>query len=277
MIPLDLSQQRLHNWRQTPETRLLDAQMAATFIEHVGITTLFPASPEIPNLFSAYVGHPETKPDSGWSTPSGDVYTWRWILGQQAAAFYTALIRRRPTWVSWALLPAVLRVRGELQPLDKLYEAGRLSREAYRIAQVLEETGSALKTGELRQMAGFPLGKPQRAAYLKAIAELEDLLLVAKVFFPDEEEMRHALVSTQYSRERAIAARMTREDALQQLLLVYLPHAVYAKPDLLAKHLGIPKEEVVEVFDHLVKADTVVPISATEGFPSYYVWKKSRA
>lgn len=274
MIPLDLSQQRLHHWRQTPDTRLLNAQMAAPFIEHVGIATLFPASPEIPNLFSAYVGHPQTQPDSGWSTPSGDVYSWRWTLGQQATAFYTSLVRRRPTWVSWALLPAVLHMRGELQSPSELYETGKLSRDAYHIIQVLQENEDVLRTGELRQQAGFPIGKPQRAAYLKAIAELEDLLLIAKVFSPDDQEMRHALVSRQYSRERAMAAQMTREDALRQLLLVYLPSAVYVKPDLFAKHLGLPKEEVMSVFDHLVATDCLIPISSSGSVPPVYVWKE---
>src|SRR5437763_13478226 len=59
MVDLLAMQQRLHHWCQTPETRLPDDSMAPAFIERVGVATLYPASPEFPNLFSAYVGDPD--------------------------------------------------------------------------------------------------------------------------------------------------------------------------------------------------------------------------
>jgi hypothetical protein len=37
---------------------------------------------------------------------------------------------------------------------------------------------------------------------------------------------------------------MSREDALLQFLRAYLPHAVYAVPLPLSRHLGIPLAEV---------------------------------
>jgi hypothetical protein len=246
--------------------------MAPTFIERVGIATLYPTSPEIPNLFSAYVGDPEIKPDSGWSTPSGTVYTWRWTLGRKEVAFYSALIRRRPTWVSWSLFPAVLRLWGATQPVSELYEDGKLSRDAYRIAQVLGESEHPLSTGELRRAADFPTGKPQRAAYLKAIAELEDLLLVEKVFSPDDEEMRHALVCTRYPHLVTDAEQMTRQVAMEQLLLKYLPQAVYVKPALLAKHLRLSSEEVLATLTHLEKTNTVTT-KESEKSSVIYTWK----
>ncbi len=66
---------------------------------------------------------------------------------------------------------------------------------------------------------------------------------------------------------------MTREAALRQLLLAYLPHAVYAKPDLLAKHLSVPKEELLAVFDHLVATDNLTPVVSAENPSLYYIWK----
>ena len=84
-------QQRLQNWCQTPVTRLPGDHMAPAFIERVGVATLYPASPEIPNLFWAYVGDPNARTDSGWDTPSGEVYSWRWKVGRKSAAFYTTL------------------------------------------------------------------------------------------------------------------------------------------------------------------------------------------
>ena len=144
MVDFLAVQQRLYNWCQTSETRLSGESMASAFIERVGVATLYPASPEFPNLFSAYVGDPHTKTDSGWETPSGEVYGWRWTLGRSSAAFYTTLIRRRPTWIRWSLLPAILRLCGVLRPPEELYEAGHLSIEAYRIVQTLEAAMGAL-------------------------------------------------------------------------------------------------------------------------------------
>ncbi|MGH2458444.1 MAG: AlkZ-related protein [Chloroflexota bacterium] len=237
---------RLENWCQTPETRTADAAAAAHLIDRVGVATLYPVSSEIPNLFHAYVGDPEAKTDSKWDSPSGHVYTWRWELGKREVAFYAAIVRKKPTWVSWQLLPAVLRLLGEFRNPSELYEAGALSAGAYRIARALEETDHALSTGELREAAGFPTGKEQRAAYLKAIAELESRLLIAKVFSPagDDRDPRHALVRRRYPEHVASAGKLSREAALDQLLSIYLAAAVDVAPDRLAKDLGIPASEL---------------------------------
>ncbi len=142
MVDQQIVQQRRKNWCQTPETHLSGVTQAPAFIERVGIATLYPVSPEIPNLFSAYLGDPDAKTDSGWDTPSGEVYTWRWTLGRSSAAFYTALIRRRPTWIRWSLFPAMLRLRDALHPPEELYVLGQLSSEAYRLAQALSRIRS---------------------------------------------------------------------------------------------------------------------------------------
>ena len=61
----DVHYRRLVNWGQTPETRLPDPDAAAAFVDRVGLATLFPASPEIPNLFHAHVGDPNATTESG--------------------------------------------------------------------------------------------------------------------------------------------------------------------------------------------------------------------
>src|SRR5947209_6667615 len=94
---------RLARWRQTPETRIANPDEARRLIDQVGVATLYPASPEFPNLFHAFMGDPDAKTDSGHDSPSGQVYAWRWALGRQGTAFYSVLVRGRPTWVSWAL------------------------------------------------------------------------------------------------------------------------------------------------------------------------------
>ncbi len=222
------------------------------------------------------MGDPEARTDSGHDTPSGEVYGWRWALGKRDAAFYTALVRGRPTWVSWPLLPAVIRLRGELRPPEELYAAGELSADALRIARALQGTGGALSTGALREAAGFPTGKPQRAAYLKAVAELDTRLLLAKVFSPDEDDldMGHALVAARHPEQVAAAGRLSREAALERVLRAYLPAAVYAVPAPLARGLKLPERELRAALDCLAEAGaaTTAPIPGQKGM--CYFWQE---
>lgn len=98
-----------------------------------------------------------------------------------------------------------------------------MSEGARRIAAALASAGGVLSTGELRRAADFPTGKAERAAYLRAVAELDGRLLLAKVFSPDDLDMRHALVRARYPEAVARAARLTRDEALDRFLAAYLP------------------------------------------------------
>lgn len=250
----ELQARRAARWCQTPETRIAGPDAAAQLIERVGIATLFPASPELPNLYHAYVGNAEARPESAWDSPAGEVYTWRWTLGQRGAAFYTAIVRGRPTLVSWALLPAVLRLLGERRTPDELLDAGVISDGAHRVAMALADVGGALGTGDLRRIAGFPTGKAERAAYLKAVAELDTRLMLAKVFAEGDTDMRHALVAARYPAYVAAAQRLSDEQAVDQLLAAYLPSAAYCAPAVLSRHLGAREPELRAGLERLASA-----------------------
>src|SRR5215469_14966419 len=215
-----LQARRREHWGQTPETHTPTPEAATALIQRVGIATLFPVSSELPNLFHAFVGNDTEQPTSDWDSSSGHVYAWRWELGRQNAAFYTAIARGRPTLVSWTLLAAVLRLRGDTRTPDELYDTGVLSADAYRIAQALDEASDPLPTGELRKRAGFPTGKAQRAAYLRGVAELESRLLLAKVFLPGGvgEDMHHALVSARFKDYAMAADLLNAEEAYDRFL-----------------------------------------------------------
>jgi hypothetical protein len=276
-VPSDesLTAQRLHHWRQTPDTRIPDPAAAATLIEQVGIATLYPVSSEVPNLFHAYLGDPEAKTDSAWDTPSGQVYAWRWDLGRMEAGFYTAIVRGRPTFVSWELLPAVLRLRGELRTSDELYDIGALSDNAYRIIQALEQSEGVLGTGELRKAANFPTGKEHRAAYLKAVEELDTRLILAKVFSPDDTDMRHTLVASRYHRYLQAAEALSDDEALDRFLLAYAPHAVYVVPGVLAKHLKLSEDSLRAALHRLVSHNLMKLETMSGQKGDVYVWNGS--
>ncbi len=277
LIDIDetLLQQRLANWSQSPETKLTGADDAPALIERLGVVTHYPTSPELPNLYHAFMGDPEAAVDSGHDSPSGHVYTWRWTLGGQEVAFYGTIVRNRPTWVRWNLLPAVLRLRGELRSAAELYRAGELSNGALRIAEALEGAEGALSTGELRQEAGFPTGKENRKDYLKSLDELDSRLIVAKVFSAGSTDMSHALVSLRYPDARAASETLTRETALDELLNAYLPQAVYVVPTPLAKHLGLAEPEVRVALERLAAQGRLIAATLPGTKGVCYVWQAS--
>jgi hypothetical protein len=249
-----LIQRRLVTWRQTPATRIAGDDEAPALIDQLGIITLYPASTEIPNLYHAYMGDPTAKTEATWDSPSGIVYSWRWTLGRKEAGFYAMLARKRPTFVSWRLLPATLRLIADLRMPDELYDLGVISSAAYRITQALEAAGGALTTGELRAAAGFPAGREQRTAYLKAVEELDTRLLLAKFFTPGGDDAHHALLYLRYRDYVDAAERLTREEALDLVLRTYLPNAVYAAPTILARHLRLEDAELRAGLNRLVDA-----------------------
>lgn len=274
--PIDVAQlqpHRLAHWRQTRETRVPDPDAAVRLIDQVGIVTLFPASPEIPNLYHAYTGDPNARPEAEWDSPAGEVYGWRWALGRRSAAFYTALVRSRPTWVSWELLPALLRLRGERRTPDELYRVGELSSGAHGIARALADSEGVLSTADLRREAGFPTGKQQRAAYLKAVEELDTRLLLAKVFAAEDEDMRHALVSVRYPEAIAQAEYMSEAEAIARLLAAYLPHAIYAAPAVLAKHLKLAEPRLRTGLDRMVEEGQATKSRLASYKGDCYIWQ----
>lgn len=272
---LELQALRHERWGQTADTRLPDSSAAPALIDRLGIATLFQASPEIPNLYQAYMGSPTAKTEMKWDSPSGEVYGWRWTLGRQGVAFYTTLVCRRSTWVSWSLLPAVLRLCAEMRVPDELYDSGALSADAYRITQALEEAGGTLSTGELRKQANFPTGKSSRAAYLKALEELEIRLLVAKFFQAGQDDTYHTLIATRYQQQLECAQQLSREEALEQLLLTYLPQAVYALPTVLARHLRLPEAELRAGLERLCASRQAEAIRFDEQKGACYLWRES--
>jgi hypothetical protein len=207
-----------------------------------------------------------------WDSPSGIVYGWRWTLGRRAAGFYAVLVRKRPTFVSWQLLPAALRLCADLRMPDELYDLGVISSAAYRLTQALDAAGGALTTSELRAAAGFPAGREQRAAYLKAIEELDTRLLLAKCFTPGDDDARHALLYLRYREYVDAAERLTREEAFDHLLRAYLPNAVSAAPTILARHLRLDDTELRAGLDRLAEAGQAdkSPLPGYTG--ECYVW-----
>lgn len=242
-----LMQRRLAAWSQTPETRLAGWADAPALVERAGIATLFPVSPEVADLYAGFVG-PGVPTEAGHATPTGQVYGWRWELGRREAAFYGTAVRGKPTWVAWDVLPALLRLRGDTRPVEAQAADGLLSADAVRIADGLAANGGVLTTGELRRVAGFETGWDRRAAYLRAIAELDRRMIIGRGFGPPDRpgdhDARQLLVTDRYPDAVAAAADLDPAAAMRTLLGRYLDGAVFIRPVLFARHVGLERSEI---------------------------------
>lgn len=268
--------ERLRWWRQTPALRVPDADGAVGLIEDVGLATVYPASPEVASLFHAHVGDPDANTDSKWDSPAGFVYGWRWALGRRKAAFYGILVRKRPTFVKWSLLPSILRLVGDLRTPDELYDFGVISSDAYRIAQVLEGADAPVSTPELRAAAGFPNGKEQSSAYHKALSELDARLLITNEFMEDAEgNKHHGLMFVRHPEHVQAAERMTVVGAFDTFLRVYLPAAVYVAPRALSRHLRVAEDGLRTALEELCQSGHATAIDVPGAKGSCYVWTNS--
>jgi hypothetical protein len=242
---------RLASWCQDGSSNIPDPVAATDFINRHGLVTLYKASSEVPNLFWGYMGQADVKAQVEWDSDAGHVYTWRWELGHANAAFYGALVAKKPTWISWELLPLVLGFAMERRDPEDMYADGLLSAGAIRLVRAFEGSDGTLSTKELRARAGFPTGKPERAAYLKALEELELMLLVCKTFSPEGEgeDMAHSLVSTVCADAVSRSADLGAEDALHLFLKSYLPRAIYVDVKLFGKHLRLSPPLLAKVLE----------------------------
>ncbi|HWD41735.1 MAG TPA: hypothetical protein VG944_23030 [Fimbriimonas sp.] len=262
---------RLAAWRQDGQRNLPDSASAVQMIDEMGLVTLYGASPEFPSLLLAHVGTPNYIAEASWDSPAGFVYEWRWDLGKTRSAFYSTIVAKKPTWVSWKLLPTVLAAVMNRTPAKELYNSGELSRDAWKVYEALDASDEPLTTKQLRITAGFPTGKENRAAYLKAVEELETYLYLAKVFAPASEadEMSHGLVAKLYPEAWKEAYGTDLHAAVEKLVLNHAEHSAYIDGTIFARHLRL---QAALVNDLLKNHPRLAPI---EGAKNCYALKEN--
>jgi len=249
----ELQEARKRNWRQVPESRIETPEAAIPFLSEAGIVTLYAASPEFPSLYQAHMGDPNPPSFQTWDSPSGYVYTWRWEIGRPHVAFYGVVVAKKPTWVSFDQLPNVLAALTDRRTPQQAYAAGDLSSNALAVAQAFDGTDGVLSTKDLRARAGFEKGKESRAAYLKAVDELDTRLWLGKRFAleGDGDEMLHALVRSHYQEAHASAMAMTPLEGLTGLLAHHLRSAAYLDPKVIGRHLKVAPPLLSAALDQL--------------------------
>lgn len=207
--------------------RLRSAAACARFVDALGFCYAFTAGPgAVPGVFDV-IGTRSV--DRMWA------WAWRWKeeLATRRRVFYGRVLRRKPTFVSRALLPAFYALSGNVgDPDDHLaaYEAGRLSRLARDLYEAIARRGP-LTTWDLRRRF-VPRGD-RGHAFHRALADLQERFLIAKVA---EVEGRgaYAFIWDTFARWMpdavAAAARLTDAEAAAAILRAYLRLAGAAPP-----------------------------------------------
>ena len=79
-------------------------------------------------------------------------------------------------------------------------------------------------------------------------------------------------MSARYREHMEAAERLSRAQALEQVLSAYLPCAVYALPGILARHLRLDEPELRGGLDRLVAAGGATATEFADHKGNAYVW-----
>jgi hypothetical protein len=271
--PERLLAERERRFRRQPELRVQDEEQAARFIDEVGLCVLFPVQRmELPSLWEAINGCSRPLPRHHDDDALGKAWRWKDTLPARGRVYYGKLLRGKATLLTLDLLPSFYALSpnyGGAEDYLQEYEAGRLSREARAICDVLLERG-ALPTGDLRRLAHLS-SRSQKYRFERAIAELQQKLMLAKVDTADAGPWHYSYVYDLFVRAYPVqveAARfLTPRRAQGTILRWYVHTAVMASPAYLCWLFGWRQDAVDRAAADLVEAGelTLTTIAGWEG------------
>ncbi len=226
-LPLSPAEVRRHRRRLLLRFRVRTAAACRRFVDHLGFCYAFTSGPGgIPGLFDV-MGTRST--DRMWSW----AWTWKDSLVTRRQIYYGRVLRRKPTFIALAYLPAFYALSGNVgEPDDYLlaYRAGHLSLLARDLYEQIERHGP-LDTWQLRRR--FVSGGESGGRLHRALQELQERFLIAKVA---EVEGRgsYAYIWDTFTRWMpevvARAARINSEEAAGLILRGYLRMVGAATP-----------------------------------------------
>jgi len=187
--------------------------------------------------------------------PSWDKYCqkiWRWKdeLGLKRRAWYAKYFKGRGTFISLAMLPNFLAMRGTAAAPgshEAFYAAGRIGHDARTIWRALEEHGP-LATLELRHACKIET-TAGNVRFKRAMLELQCMLLV--VHFGAEQETaawasgRFELTARAFPEAITAARRIAPDEARAAIAAKYLEWHSGAAPARVASLFGWSKADTL--------------------------------
>jgi hypothetical protein len=243
------------------------------FVNAVGLCSTFYRFPEgMACLWEAVAGRPNPRWPRRSHHDRGIGLTWELkdTLPARRQVYYGKLLKGRPMLVALDLFPAFYAlVRGRQRARDYRleYEAGRLSLTARRIMDGLLREHPQY-TREIR--ANCVMLEPSRTReFERAMAELQQGLWAVKSEerYEPTFSYRWDLLEAWLPEPAAEGRRLRRPAAVEQLVARYLAGAVFSTPGLLGRLFALPRVEISDAVDRLVRAGAVVADCAVGGWP----------
>jgi hypothetical protein len=276
----DLEQQRDRSFRRRSRLRVHNERTALQFVEDVGFCLVFTnRTQQLPCLWVAVCGRRDPVfPEHSHHDPEL-MLTWNLkdLLPAKRLVYYGKLILGKPSMVSLAHFPDFYALHGPAHDEQYLYdyEAGRLSRAAKQIMDVLVED-HPLTTKELKRRTHLDASR-SRAIFDQAIAELQRKLSITMIEARYEPTFTYVwdLLETWLPEPVARGREILRHEAVYRLTRQYLSVVYYASLTQTERVVGIPRVEVEEAATRL-QTEGVIDIGAPiDGLPgTWLVWRE---
>ncbi|MGW7160411.1 AlkZ-related protein [Paenibacillus taichungensis] len=139
-------------------------------IEAVGLLPLAPLFPEYPSLSSI-------TPQENWHKDNElDPWLWRSRLAEEGIAAYGKFLKKKAILVSREYFPWVHRLLADSRVMEEQYDAGLLSREAFKLYEIIEKQ-EGIDGRKLRSLAGFG-AKEDKKAFDQGLLDLQSMCAI---------------------------------------------------------------------------------------------------
>jgi hypothetical protein len=275
-----LENQRDRRFRRLPRLRVHNERTALQFVEDVGFCLVFTnRTQQLPCLWVAVCGRRDPVfPQHSHHDPEL-MLTWHLkdLLPARRRVYYGKLILGKPSMVSLAHFPDFYALHGPAHDEQYLYdyEAGRLSRAAKQIMDVLVED-HPLTTKELKRRTHLEASR-SRPLFDQAIAELQRKLYITMIEARYEPTFTYVwdLLETWLPEPVARGREILRHEAVYRLSRQYLSAVSYASLTQTERVVGVPRVEVEEAAARL-RGEGAIDIGApVDGLPgTWVVWRE---
>ncbi|MFS0869786.1 hypothetical protein [Paenibacillus xylanilyticus] len=134
-------------------------------IQFLGLLPLAPLFPDFPSLSSL-------TPRENWHTDTDlDPWLWRSRLAEDGVAAYGKFVKKKALLISREYFPWVHRLLSDSRTIQEQYDAGLLSRDAFKLYERIEEQ-EGIDGRALRTQAGFG-AKEDKKAFDQGLLDLQ--------------------------------------------------------------------------------------------------------
>lgn len=267
LTPHALKAYRSGTYHWATARRVKTPEAAVAFVKERGFAYFWPIQGvELPSLWAAVAG--DRPVASAHDDPGHKTWGWKDSLLGTGAWHYARLLRGKATLVAPDVAPYFYALSENFgDPRDDaetLYRAGTLSREAFRLFEILLDKGRQ-HTIALRRETGMT-SRESNTRFERALTELQANWLIAPVGVAEAGAWRYAFiydsVTNIWPKLAARAEKITRRDARSRILELYLTSVGATTPAQALKLLHWPKADLQAAFGDLVDAGVAREIDA---------------